>query len=139
MIETPLATGATTAALEGGQTGSAGEVDPADAARFEAMLHPPEAAPPAVETVAPTIESPATLGDRVLAGIDQMRTIHHERVGEIRSSLEGARLEDGTVRLEVQDLMRLQMDLMRVVFQEDLLSKIVGRTTQNVDSLLRGQ
>jgi type III secretion system YscI/HrpB-like protein len=39
----------------------------------------------------------------------------------------------------VHHLMQLQMDLMRVMFQEDLLGKIVGRTTQNVDSLLKGQ
>jgi type III secretion protein I len=84
------------------------------------------------------IESPATLGDRILVGIDQMRGEYREKVGRMAENLEAARIEDGG-QMQVHHLMQLQMDLMRVMFQEDLLGKIVGRTTQNVDSLLKGQ
>jgi type III secretion protein I len=138
MIETTIGTTLLAATTDTQADTAAGGAAPGDAARFQAMLDPLEPVPVQPGMAPLPIESPATLGDRILVGIDQMRGEYREKVGRMAENLEAARIEDGG-QMQVHHLMQLQMDLMRVMFQEDLLGKIVGRTTQNVDSLLKGQ
>lgn len=107
-----------------------------DVGRFEAALVPPrvviqdlDAFPPPIE---PAVITPGTLGDRILTSVDQMRVEY--RAGMERMDT-AARKED----VRMPDMMRMMVDAMQMGLQQEMLSKMVGRTTQNLDSLLKGQ
>ena len=54
----------------------------------------------------------------------------------------GVERMDTTMRQEevrLPDMMRVMVDAMQMGLQQEMLSKMVGRTTQNLDSLLKGQ
>ena len=74
----------------------------------------------------------ANLGERILDGIQNMKQHHAAEVGAINKAFE-------TPELDMQQLLKLQLDLTRLTMQEDLLAKTASKSTQNLDSLLKTQ
>lgn len=114
------------------------EIPPvAEVGRFEAaMLAPrltvdqmqaPELAEPATGTA-----TPAALGERILEQMERMRTSYKAGMTRVDATMHK---ED----MRLPDVMRLLVDTMHMSIQQDMLSKMVGRTTQNLDQLLKGQ
>jgi len=110
---------------------------PEDAAKFEAAFSRPHV------TIAPLDTSPAqpvplptatppVLGERILASVERMRVGYHEGMTRMDASMH----KDG---MSSPEIMAVFIDAMRISIQQDMLSKLVGRTTQNMDTLLKGQ
>ena len=108
-----------------------------DVGRFEAAMAAPRLTVDRVETpqlVEPEagVVNPTALGERILDGMERMRVSYQEGMARI----------DGTVKkddMRLPDFMRLFVDTMHMSIQQDMLGKMVGRTTQNLDQLLKGQ
>ena len=127
-----------------------------EASAFAELMSGLEAAAPAQSAAAPVDEaqgayaldgvySPAalaepqvvtgpTLGDRILGGVNQVRETHYNTVSEIMKTLESPVAEPS-----VAELLQMQMRLGQIMLQEEALSKVVGKSGQNLDTLLRGQ
>lgn len=103
-------------------------VEAADAVRDAARLLP-MAPPESAATVAPP-----SLGQSILDGINSVRSQFDASATRIASMLD-ARSTDLTVR----DMMAVQMQISTFTVQQDLMGKIVGKTTQNVDQMLKAQ
>lgn len=123
-----------------------------DVERFEAaLLATPDAGPapmpsideqavrPAVwiapEEAAVAAEAPpVSLGTLILDGMNSVRGRIDDAVTSIRGVLHGAEAE-----LTVKEMMDIQMQISTLSIQQDLLGKIVGKSTQNLDQLLKAQ
>ena len=114
------------------------EIPPvADVGRFEAAMSAPRLTVDQVQASelaepATSAATPAALGERILERMEQMRTSYKAGMTRVDATMHK---ED--VRLP--DFMRLLVDTMQMSIQQDMLSKMVGRTTQNLDQLLKGQ
>lgn len=96
-----------------------------------------------VERVAPTeavqpsapaeVGAPANPGDNLLDSLDRMRSSHAQQMREVNQ-----RLEAGD-ELSVSDLLKAQMDISQLGFEQDMAAKAAGKVSQSVDSLLKGQ
>jgi type III secretion protein I len=109
----------------------------ADVGRFEVAMPAPRLTVDQVqapELAEPRIgvATPAALGERILDQMERMRTSY--KAGMTRVD---ATMHKDDMRLP--DFMRLLVDTMQMSIQQDMLSKMVGRTTQNLDQLLKGQ
>ena len=111
-------------------------VPPEDVATFAAALVPPrasvqdmDAVPPALE---PAVVTPDTMGERILASVDRMRV-------EYKAGMERMDVSMRKDDVGMPDVMRVMVDAMQMGLQTEMLSKMVGRATQNVDQLLKGQ
>jgi type III secretion protein I len=66
-----------------------------------------------------------------------------ENISEIKSSIDGAKSSLQTSMQSIGDnpakLMEMQWALTRITFQEELIAKTVGKTTQNIETLLKAQ
>ena len=110
--------------------------------RFEAALSPPLAvgeAPPALPapSMVEAMDNPATLGDRILAGVDAMRTDYKQTMSEMNDTLKD-RSDKGEM-MHVGDAMRVYVEVLRLTMSQEMLSKLVGKSTQNLETLLKGQ
>jgi hypothetical protein len=111
-------------------------------ARFEAALSPPLAigeAPPALPppSMVEAMDNPATLGDRILAGVDAMRADYKQSMGEMSDSLK-AHSASGEM-MQINDAMRIYVEVLRLTMSQEMLGKLVGKSTQNLETLLKGQ
>ena len=109
----------------------------ADVGRFELALAQPritieplDAAPPAA--IEPAIATPGALGERILTTVERMRVGYQEGMSRVDATLHQEALRG-------PDMMRLLIETMRMSLQQEMMSKMVGRTTQNLDQLLKGQ
>jgi hypothetical protein len=114
----------------------------ADIARFEAALAPvpvigeaPSALPP--PSMVEAMDNPATLGDRILAGVDAMRADYRKSMAEMNESMAAPR--DADAAMQVQDSLRLYVEVLRLTMSQEMLGKLVGKSTQNLETLLKGQ
>lgn len=148
MIDPAAAAQALHAAASPAPTRAPAAVDAA--ARFsELMAAPnvapnvaPDAPPPALSPVAQSIAGtygpdalrPATLGDQVLQGLQKVQ-------GEFQGHLQavGRMLEPGAPAPGVPELLRLQLAMAQVAVQVEVVGKAIGRSTQNLDQLVRMQ
>ena len=109
--------------------------EPDAAARFAERMA--EAAPlPGVAAPAPVtapITAP-TLGEQVLQGLQQVQ-------GDFQSHLQavGRMLAPGAPTPDVADLLRLQLAMAQLSVQVEVVGKAIGRSTQNLDQLVRMQ
>jgi len=105
-----------------------------DALKFEAALVPPrEVVPEAIQPqVQPAIVTPDTLGERILTSVEKMRVDYQAGMGRVDATMQNQ-------QARMPDMMRLMVDVMQMSLQQEMLSKTVGRTTQNIDTLLKGQ
>lgn len=112
---------------------------PQDVARFQAAMAPP----PEMQTTAHLLpvpppadapRPPASLGQAILDGLDGVRSRFDSTTTGIRHLLESTASD-----LTVRDMLSLQMQITTLSIQQDLMGKIVGKATQNVDQLLKAQ
>lgn len=66
-----------------------------------------------------------------------------ESISEMKNTIDSAKIElHETLKIAGNDpamLMQTQFDLMRVTFQQELIAKTVGKTTQNAETILKAQ
>jgi type III secretion system YscI/HrpB-like protein len=74
-------------------------------------------------------ESP---GAKILEHMNSMRTGLQEAVTELNSAVANPNMAPA-------DLLKVQMRLQQVTLQQDLMGKVVAKSEQNVDQLLKGQ
>lgn len=118
---------------------------PTDAAtRFAELMtvtgsdSPPAALSPVAQSIAGSYGSqplhPATLGDQVLGGLQKVQ-------GDFQGHLQavGRMLEPGAPAPGVPELLRLQLGMAQLAVQVEVVGKAIGRSTQNIDQLVRMQ
>jgi type III secretion protein I len=112
---------------------------PDAATRFAERMAAPDVPPAALSPVAQSIAGtyatrPATLGDQVLGGLQKVQ-------GDFQGHLQavGRLLEPGAPALGVPDLLRLQLGMAQLAVQVEVVGKAIGRSTQNIDQLVRMQ
>jgi type III secretion system YscI/HrpB-like protein len=114
----------------------------ANTAYFSSLMSAPSVSEPAATaSVAASVQttnmpSPVhgqTLGDTVLQGMQKVSTDMQHSWATVGQVL------DGKSSLSVSDLLKVQMELIQTSLQFDFLGKVVGRTTQNVDQLVKLQ
>lgn len=116
--------------------------DASATARFAALMQapppPPASARPDVAAAMSDAALPpvarTSVGDRILAGMQGVS-------GEFQSAWKSVAtsLDAGPETMGMQDLLKLQLQLVQVSVQYDLLGKAVSRSTQNFDQLVRVQ
>lgn len=109
------------------------------AARFAAIMKAPEVTqaaplePAALSQKATQAGTAQSLGDRMLASLqgtsDDFRNAWRTAESRLQS--------DQT--LEMREMMAMQLQVTQMAVQYDLLGKVVSRSTQNVDQLVRVQ
>jgi type III secretion protein I len=71
------------------------------------------------------------LGDRILSGLESLKGGYDQQFGQVQQAL------DGADPLDVQAMMKLQLDLAKLSLQGELMNKTVSKSTQNLDTLLK--
>ena len=92
----------------------------------------PQAIPQAIAEAYPSSEG--SLGDRILRGLNRVQSSFGETVGAVQKSL-----DPGAPAPGVSDLLRLQLSMAQLSLQAELVGKVIGRSTQNIDQLVRMQ
>lgn len=79
-------------------------------------------------------QSTPTLGDAILNSLDQAKGSYDAKVDQLNKTLE-------TVgdNMSMQDMMRLQFDLMQVGLQQDLTAKVADKVSQGVQTMFKNQ
>ena len=66
-----------------------------------------------------------------------------ESISELKSNIDSAKsaLQDNVLAIgdDPAKLLEMQWALTRITFQEELIAKTVGKTTQNIETLLKAQ
>ena len=129
--------------LDKPQDGGFGTPDQPDSdavTRFEDLVSESPGAPEAVSSDLPpvnetqAVETPAlTLGDKILQGMQGLR----DQV-EMKSDMVKANLEPGEA-LNMKEMFQTQMAMTNLMVTEDYIGKIVSKSTQTFDTLLRNQ
>ncbi|GAB1387136.1 hypothetical protein MASR1M59_22840 [Melaminivora sp.] len=97
-----------------------------------AGLSAPAAAAPAQAAGIPAVN--ASVGERILSGMQNVSGDMRTAWGDISQMLQAGERQVG-----IQDMLRLQMNLMQVTMQYELVGKAVSRSGQNIDHLVRLQ
>lgn len=116
------------------------------AARFAQVMATPPASPTAAVQNVPAAHAPrasdevrlqadASMGDRILHGMNRLSTDFRQSVETVNTSLS---VPDDKL-LQVKDMLQLQMHVVHMTYQFDLVGKVVSRSTQNIDQLVRMQ
>ncbi|CAN7500693.1 hypothetical protein ASF11_24735 [Acidovorax sp. Leaf76] len=121
--------------------------DASATARFAALMQAPPAAPTAMDSVAASmaaqpaagstaaaVKGPSSVGDRILAGMQGVSSDFQSAWKSVSASLDA-----NSQSMGMQDLLKLQLQLVQVSVQYDLVGKAVSRSTQNFDQLVRIQ
>lgn len=108
--------------------------------RFEDLISEKPDSPDAIQAELPPVnetqvaDGPAlTLGDKVLQGMQGLR----EQV-EMKSDMVKMQLEPGET-MSMQQMFQTQMAMTNLMVTEDYIGKIVSKSTQTFDTLLRNQ
>ena len=132
-VATPAPTAAPTFSADAGarftelmSTATAPAAAPADPAPITAAI------PQAIAQAYPAGEG--SLGDRILRGLNRVQSSFSETVGAVQKSL-----DPGAPAPGVSDLLRLQLSMAQLSLQAELVGKVIGRSTQNIDQLVRMQ
>ena len=86
----------------------------------------------ALELSKSSVVNPATEGDAILSGLKKLQGVFSDRQRELNDTIESP-------SLSAQSLMRIQMDMVQYTLMIDVASKVSGKLTQSVDSLVKGQ
>lgn len=132
----------------GAGTGAVPTADPTAVQRFTELMNAPAtsstavpAAPPAVQAasaaaapVAANNGGPAkTLGDAILNKISQVH-------GEVQANWQSlTSLGQSGQAMSAGDLLRFQSTAIQTSFQFDLIGKVVSKSTQNIETLVKMQ
>lgn len=114
----------------------------ADIARFETALLPTPVigeapAPLPAPSMVEAMDNPATLGERILAGVDAMRAEYRQTVTDMNETIRAMPTTD--LSSQMHDAMTIYVEVLRLTMSQEMLSKVVGKSTQNLDTLLKGQ
>lgn len=82
---------------------------------------------------APAVQGPRTLGDQVLAGMQNLSEDFQQSWKSV-----SAALESGSA-MTTSDMLKLQMGLTQMSIQYELVGKAISRSTQNLDQLVKLQ
>lgn len=74
-------------------------------------------------------------GNRILDSVQNMRSGYENAVNDLKDLVGKASAEN----FGPADAMKLQMKMQEVMLQQELMSKVVSKSTQNIDTLLKGQ
>jgi type III secretion protein I len=74
-----------------------------------------------------------TMGDRILDGLQGMKSGYDNQINAVQESI------TGTETLDMQSMLKLQLDLAKLTMQGELINKTVSKSTQNIDTLLKSQ
>ncbi|QIL70553.1 type III secretion system inner rod subunit SctI [Diaphorobacter sp. HDW4B] len=140
-----LSTATSTSAV--GASAATAAPDALAAARFAELMALPVApvqAPNALEATAATaalqpttnaLPANPSVGDRILQGMENVSQTFRNSWEGVNKMLDTTHADTGNV----QDMLKLQMQLTQVAFEYDLVGKLVSRSTQNIDQLVRVQ
>jgi type III secretion system YscI/HrpB-like protein len=125
-------------AASGAMTGAAAPqvADQLATARFAEIMAPPVGPlAPMAQAVAQTYPQAGSmsLGDSVLAGMRNMQSSFQETVQKVSASLEPG------AQMTLPDMLKMQLSLVQLSVQVEVASKAIGRSTQNIDQLVRIQ
>lgn len=84
-------------------------------------------------SVLPVGGSSPTMGDKILQGLQNMKSGYDEQIGAVQTSV------SRSDPLNIRDMMQLQLDLAKLTLQGELINKTVSKSTQNLDTLLKSQ
>ncbi len=90
---------------------------------------PDDVTPQRVDT-----DQPSSVGDRILAGMQGVSAEFQTAWKSVSASLEA-----NAPAMSMQDLLKLQLQLVQVSVQYDMVGKAVSKSTQNFDQLVRMQ
>ena len=76
--------------------------------------------------------SGTSLGDRILNGLGKLNEDSKAAIDQVEAA--GAKVE-----MNPSDLLKAQYSLVQVSVQQDVMSKVVGKATQTLDTLLKNQ
>lgn len=77
--------------------------------------------------------TPATSqGDAILSGLGRLQGIFTSKQNTITSAI-------NSTSMSAQSLMKIQMDMVQYTLLIDVASKVTGKVTQSVDTLVKGQ
>lgn len=85
------------------------------------------------EVSASAVQGPRTLGDQVLAGMQNLSEDFQQSWKTV-----SAALESGSA-MTTSDMLKLQMGLTQMSIQYELVGKAISRSTQNLDQLVKLQ
>ncbi len=74
----------------------------------------------------------STPGGTILNGLEQLRSVFDTQIGSFGDRVEG-------VRMDVSDMMILQAEVIKYTMLVDVTSKLAGKSTQAMDTLMKGQ
>lgn len=74
----------------------------------------------------------APSGEAILSGLERLRTVFDSQIGAVAAQSEGA-------RMDVASMMALQAEVVKYSVLVDVSSKLAGKSTQAMDSLMKGQ
>lgn len=110
--------------------------DEVTAARFADMMKPaipPDDPAPAARAAGSDPNRPATLGESILEGMNNLSHDFDETRRAVRASL------DPGHAMTFSDALRLQLTLTELSIQNELVGKAISRSTQNIDQLVKMQ
>ena len=136
IVEQGVGDQAQNAAVDKGSA-AAGDVE-----KFQAALAQSPAEPQAVNPVA-NAEAPAKVegvaeaedtspGQKILDNVEQLRSGFHDTMNQVQQLI-----DKGTA--SPADVLAVQAKLQAVTLQQDMLAKVVGKSEQNIDTMLKGQ
>lgn len=108
-----------------------------DVERFENLMQGPGAEPSKANDILGT--GPAahaagnTLGDKVLDGMQGLKSGYDSQLEKIQTSLSDVN------PMSTKEMFQLQVDLAKLTLQGELINKTVTKSTQNLDTLLKSQ
>jgi len=109
-------------------------IDPQAVEAFQQRLHDqPVPASGHSNTLPPLDPANGSLGDKILHGLQNVKSGYDSQVGAVQNSLKGGD------PLSVNEMMQLQLDLSKLSLQGELINKTVSKSTQNLDTLLKSQ
>ncbi|MBC8130274.1 MAG: type III secretion system inner rod subunit SctI, partial [Rhizobiaceae bacterium] len=76
--------------------------------------------------------TPPSPGDSILDGIQRLRGVFDAREARIADLMDGRTMDAGT-------LMAMQMEVANFTLLVDITSKLTGKSTQALDTLMKGQ
>lgn len=106
-----------------------------DAERFSRLMESPRIGTPAPSAVS-SAPSPASdgLGDKMLARMSSMGTDFQKSWQNVADVVGGP-----DKALSMQDMLKAQMHMVKMATEYEVIGKVIGKSTQNIDQMLRMQ
>lgn len=113
-------------------TAPLGSAQPVAASPSSADVDARARAAEGLDLARPELVQPTTEGTTILGGLEQLRGIFDSQFNSVGSKLEAT-------QMDVTSMMALQAEVVKFTVMVDVSSKLAGKTTQAMDSLMKGQ